>query len=96
MPAAKKKAKKPTKISRGTEFTKSLNDVPTFYANNTNIMITPYDLKLTFGQIIDSSDKSITVAPQTIVMMSVKHARAVRDLLVSQLDKYDEITALES
>ena len=96
MPATKKKAKKAKKTSPGVVFTKPLNEVPTFYANNTQVAISPYDLRLTFGQVVDSTDQGVTIDPQTIVMMSLDHAKAVRDLLIKQLDKYDEVTIVES
>ena len=96
MPASKKKAKKLKKTSPSVEFTKPLNEVPTFYANNTQVAISPYDLRLTFGQVADLTDKGVTVEPQTMVLMSLDHAKAVRDLLISQLDKYEEVTIVKS
>ena len=89
MPAAKKKA---SKANDAVTFTKSLEELPSFYVNNTNVMVSAYDFKLIFSKIVEPTDNGVLVDPQTIVFMSPQHAKAVADLLTKQIKIYEEKT----
>lgn len=92
MQTAKKKAKKPKRSSNAVEYTKPPEEVPTFYVNNTNGVMSVFDLRLTFSQIVDSTDKGVRVNPQVVVLMSPQHAKAIVDLITGQIEKYEEMT----
>ena len=92
MPAAKKKTSKASQKPAALTYTKSLEEIPSFYVNNTNATVSAFDFKLVFGQIFESSDKSVSIDPQTVVFMSPQHAKAVADLLINQIKIYEEKT----
>ena len=92
MSAAKKKSSKKKRPTNAAKFTKSLEGLPTFYANNTNVTISAYDFKLIFSQIVESTDNKVNVEPQAIVFMSPQHAKAIADLLTKQIRTYEERT----
>lgn len=92
MPAPKKTAKKPKKPSSAVTYTKPLEEIPAFYANNTNATVSAYDFKLIFGQLCESTNSGVTVDPQMAVFFSPQHAKAIADLLIGQIKAYEERT----
>ena len=89
MPAAKKKASKAT---NAVTFTKSVGEVPSNYANNTQLTVSAYDFKFTFGQIVESTTDGVLVEPKTVVFMSPQHAKAISELLVNHIKIYEEMS----
>lgn len=85
MPTAKTKGSKAGQQNKGVEYSKPLDSIPTYYANNTNVTVSNFDVKLTFGRLSEVSDQGSVVDPQAIVFMSPQHAKAVAELLAKQL-----------
>ena len=92
MPATKKKSSKSKQKSTAAKYTKPRDEVPSFYANNTNLSVSAYDFKITFGQVIEADDKGMLVDPKAIIFLSPQHAKAVSNLLVDQIKAYEKRT----
>ena len=60
------------------------------YANNIQVGFSSWDMRITFGELVDGPDGSLTkVAERATVTMSLHHAKAAIHVLMEQL------TALE-
>lgn len=88
MTSVKKNSKK-AKSVRTNEYTKSLENLPSFYINNTQVMVSNFDFKLTLGQLIEATKDKVLVDPQVTIFMSPQHAKAVSNLLTAQLEAYE-------
>lgn len=66
-------------------------EAPHFYANNTQVTISPFDVRLIFGEIVkaDLEKATLIVRLQASVAMSPQHAKAMLLLLKRQLDLYE-------
>ena len=64
----------------------------TFYANDTQMQITPWDLRLTFGVIQDvQAEPPVAIIEQVgEVRMSLQHAKRIVLVLVEQLRIYEQ------
>jgi hypothetical protein len=62
------------------------------YANNMQVSLSQWDMKLTFGEVLESRDsKSIPqVEDRAIVVMSLHHAKAIIDILVKNFMAFEE------
>jgi hypothetical protein len=86
---AKKQKVKSVPKTREVQYTKGLDNLPSFYVNNTSAMVSNFDVKLTFGQLSEASEEKLVVDPQLVLFMSPQHAKAVVDLLATQLKAYE-------
>jgi hypothetical protein len=68
-------------------------ELPTFYANNVETMVSPWDIRFRFGQLERADEKEVAVKNNVIVYMSIEHARLFRDKLTEMIDKWDEVSA---
>lgn len=72
-----------TKRVRGEDFVR-------FYANNIQVGFTSWDMRITFGEVVENSDTSqLRVEERTTIVMSLHHAKAAINVLM------DQLTALE-
>jgi uncharacterized protein DUF3467 len=68
-------------------------DAPTFYANNVNVQVTTWDLRLRFSQIESVDEKSVVYRDMATVYLSPGQARALRKVLNDNFDTYETIWA---
>ena len=68
-----------------------LPDLASYYANNTGIVVTPWDISLLFGRIVDMKGDKVLVDQFAKVTMSPQHAKAVHDLIGKQLEQYEVV-----
>lgn len=64
----------------------------TLYTNDTQVQITPWDLRITFGEITDlptSERREIVIKTTGEVRMSPQHAKRLADLLIGQIARYE-------
>ena len=66
-------------------------EAPHFYANNTQVTISPFDVRLSFGEIVkvDLETAKLIVRLKASIAMSPQHAKAMMLLLKRQLDLYE-------
>lgn len=66
-------------------------DFREYYANDTQLQLTPWDVRLMFGLIADSTDPQ-TIGVQRIVdvRLSLPHAKKVAQILTEQIRRYEE------
>jgi hypothetical protein len=67
--------------------------VPTFYANNTAVETSLWDVFLKFAQTLET-DKELNlvkVREVAYVRLSPQHARVVADILTAQLENYERV-----
>jgi len=65
------------------------------YANDTQLELSPWDVRFIFGVIdeVATPDKATTVVKQVgEVRMSLPHAKRVAQILVAHLAHYEELT----
>lgn len=68
-------------------------DFVTLYANDTQMQVTPWDVRLIFGQISDIPTKenpTAVIKRVGEVRMSPQHAKTVVRILSAQLDSYEQ------
>lgn len=65
-------------------------EAPRYYANNSEIGMTSFDISIKFAQITGASEGEITVEDQAIVSMSLHHAKSVAALLVAYITQFEE------
>jgi hypothetical protein len=70
-----------------------------FYANNIQVSFSTWDMRLTFGEIVDQPDGKTVIEDRACVVMSLQHAKAAIAALVrsfTALEKqFGEIKLLE-
>lgn len=63
---------------------------PTIYSNNVELRVSPYDFKMTFGEVVGLNGSSgLEVLAKCTVYMSPQHAKAFADMLVKNLAEYE-------
>jgi len=62
------------------------------YANNIQVSLSQWDMKLTFGEVLESRDgKSVPqIEDRAVVVMSLHHAKAVIEILVRNFMAFEE------
>jgi len=72
--------------------TERSNDYARLYANDMQMRITPWDIRMVFGQIVDTpttSNPTITVREIGELNMSPQFAKRVAAILIGQLEHYE-------
>jgi len=65
-------------------------DVPTFYANNAQLVSTPWDLRINFGELTGPpQDGMLPLRNPVSVVMSWAHAKALVSVLAANLSNYE-------
>jgi hypothetical protein len=65
-------------------------EAPRYYANNTEVGMTSFDISFKFA-LIDSADEgALYVKDQAIVSMSLHHAKSVAALLVAYITQFEQ------
>ena len=67
-----------------------LEGVPKFYANNVELRLSPWDFRITFGEVLDATEDGLIIERKVIVSMSPQHTKAVLDLLERNVKRYEE------
>lgn len=65
-------------------------DAPVYYANNTEIAMTSFDISIKFAQIVDADSEVVNVRDQAIVAMSLHHAKALARILVAYVKQFEQ------
>jgi spore coat protein CotH len=63
------------------------------YSNDTQIQITPWDVRLVFGEISEGATPErpeVSIKSNGQVTMSPQHAKKVAEILISSLAKYEQ------
>jgi Protein of unknown function (DUF3467) len=84
-------------VATGAELVRAnLNRVvetaPTFvslYTNDTQVQTTPWDVRLVFGEIADTTNEAVIVRRTGEVRMSPQHAKRITVILIKQLQGYE-------
>lgn len=63
---------------------------PTIYSNSVSLKVTPWDFKMTFGELIDATQDPIEVDEKVVVYMSPQHTKAFTAVLVNNLAEYEK------
>lgn len=64
--------------------------LPAIYANNISLSVTQWDFRFVYGRIVHSDDKNVDIENEIMVYMSPQHAKAMSNILVENLKKYEE------
>jgi len=64
-------------------------DEPRYYANNTEIGMSSYDISLRFAVIDHADAEGLHVLNRAIVTMSLHHAKAVADILSTYVAQFE-------
>jgi len=64
-------------------------EAPRYYANNTEVGMTSYDLSLKFAVIEEGDEEALYVKDQAIISMSMHHAKAVAKLLTAYVAQFE-------
>lgn len=76
--------------SRPIRFTNPDDELPFFYANNTQLQLSNWDLQVDFGMIKGASETEMLVRKQVRIVMSLQHAKAFLGLVTKTLAAYEE------
>ncbi len=76
--------------SREIRITNPDEELPFFYANNTQVNLSNWDLQLDFGMVHDATDTELRVKKKVRIIMSLHHAKAVLGLLEKSLAAYEQ------
>lgn len=63
---------------------------PRYYANNTEVGMTSFDLSLRFAVIDHVDDEGLHVTDQAIITMSLHHAKVVAGILSAYINQYEK------
>lgn len=63
---------------------------PPVYANNVTLLMSRWDFKFVFGDILDMTDDRLRVNERVTVVMSPQHAAAFSDVLSKHVGGYEE------
>jgi hypothetical protein len=66
-------------------------DIPTFYANNAEVMVSTWDMRIRLGQIESVEADVITVKNVAVLFMSIEHARAFIERAVDSLNQWERL-----
>jgi hypothetical protein len=61
-----------------------------YYANNSEVGMTMYDITIRFGRIIGAEADALRVEDQALVTMSLPHAKALLLILNSYVSQYEK------
>lgn len=61
------------------------------YANDAQLVISYYDFQLSFGEILEASKEKLVTEDALTVKMSPQLALRIRDILIEQVDSYEDI-----
>ena len=63
----------------------------TYYANDTQLQTSPWDVRFTFGLIEDINQETQTLVVEQVadVRMSLQHAKRVAAILIQQIENYE-------
>jgi hypothetical protein len=64
---------------------------PRIYSNNVSISVSPWDIRLRFGQIEEATPEKLVVRELVTIFLSPQHAKLFSDLLAQKMAQYDEI-----
>ena len=66
-------------------------DLPAFYANDTQLQMTPWDVRFMFGVIadVDAEQSVATVQRVADVRISLQHAKRIAAILTEQIRQYE-------
>lgn len=67
------------------------DNVPTFYTNSVDIMMSIYDLTFIVGQIANVLDDRITIDQIARITMSPQHAKVLSRLLTERVALYESV-----
>jgi len=76
------RAKRPVESVRADKFVSG-------YANYVEVQKTPWDFRLTFGEILTADREKLTVSEFASIVMSPQHAKSLLPLLIQQLAAYE-------
>ena len=65
-------------------------EVPRIYANNLNLTVTPFDFRLTFGEVLVADEEKLEILDKAVINMSPQHAKAVVAVLERNVRKYEK------
>jgi hypothetical protein len=65
-------------------------EAPRYYANNTEIGMTSFDISIKFAQIVGADEGELIVNDQAIVSMSLHHAKALARILVAYVKQFEQ------
>ena len=60
------------------------------YANNAQVVSSYYDFHLSFGLILEASNEKLVTEDAVTIKMSPQLAKRLRDIIIEQVDKYEE------
>jgi hypothetical protein len=65
-------------------------EAPRYYANNTEIGMTSFDISIKFAQIVGAKEGDLIVDDQAVVSMSLHHAKALAKILVAYISQFEQ------
>jgi len=66
-------------------------NVPTFYANHMNVIVTPWDMRIRFSQIESASKDGLMLRDVASVFLSPGQAQSLRKLLNENAASHDAL-----
>jgi hypothetical protein len=66
-------------------------DRPPYFSDFANVTSGTYGVKISFGNIIDNTEKEMTVEEFLTIGMSAEHARILVNVLVKNLRQYEKM-----
>lgn len=89
MAANTNKSQKARQRSKRVHERKKAADHITIYANNAQIVANFWDLRLSFGEIMEANEKSLVTEDKVTVIMSPQLAKQLAAILIDNVQKYE-------
>ncbi len=76
-------------VNRTMKRTQAANHL-SIYANNAQMQVSLYDVKIAFGQVTEVEEKHVAFEDQVTVILSPQHAKVLAGLLVQNVAQYEK------
>lgn len=78
-------------LANRKETRRNAEAAPTFYANNANVTIGPWDVRIRLSQVEEATLERLTLNELCTIYMSPQHAKAFSDLLAKKVAQHERI-----
>ncbi len=78
------------RVSAAEVVTAKWETLPSLYVNSAQFVITNWDLRLLFGEIVPDADGGLKTEPRASIVMSPQHMKAFLEILNARFAEYEK------
>jgi hypothetical protein len=80
-------------MNRKVTYTNDGAELPTFYINNAEFMVSTWDMRMRLGQVDGATDDVLAIRNTVTVYMSLEHAKVFVEKAAEALAKWEAFNA---